>query len=1161
MKKSICSVLALILAYTLSATPLNGAYTINPLLPASTTNFLSFSSALTYLTTTFPRNDGGPANSGVVGVSGPVTFTVSSGTYQGFIDIPAIPGISATNRVTFDGVNAANTIIDVGANNQATVLIHDVNYVTFKNFTVNNPANGVTAGIAIIGSTSNNSGTGCRISNCIINLPNSPNNSSNVSHGIVVASFFTTSLDALQADSILIDSNTVNGGYHAITIQGQFNVNYNRNMRVIGNRLNAHQIGLQIQKVYTNLLVSNNTVNIYESSNASFGIRLFDCDNKFSSFPSVIAGNKVTNAKHCGIYVGKTNSSWANPTLIYNNVVTCPANYGIYIAEGAPNFSPYITAKCYHNSINITGPGISNTQIGLFYDGFYFYSEFKNNIFSISPSAGMNSIPAVFGGLNDTTYLPVDYNIFYNGVSNILFKRLALIIPPFTYGLVSFTAADFNQTKSGGPNAINMVPPFISDQNLNLTNGCLVGANLTSTVTHDIDGKLRNAPSVIGAFEPQNDVSIDQVYLTTPYRSGLQQFKVRVKSNSRNTINSFTVNYRLNNGSLVSLISNSTLNCGDTALISFTGINQVNFMEGLNSLTVYTASPNGAVDTYRANDTSNLSIQTITKQNGRVLSLAGAGQVAFASKPSMIGDSAISVCGWVKLNVNNVAQKFISKSSSTDGFGLGIDNLGKLDAEVWTLANGNTPLNLLSTGTSFSNNFVPVNEWTHVAFTWKSGIGIKIYINGLLAGELSVTGLTRLKQSTADLVVGKNSFSPTKWLNGSLDELSIWNRELTPYDIKNYMHRTLKGTETGLSSYIQFNEPITTTFFNDLVSLSSGIKGSGVNHLTSTAPLGGDTSLILLNQTSGSLTNTNVNITMLDAFDNAVDVGITAIPYSPNVAPAASAVYAAKYWVIRPYGNAGVYQATLNITFPSGTLSQNDPALGLYRRSANSDGNWTLYKTATSVTNTTAAFTGIDTFGQFMIASNGGSPLPVTLVDYGVKWVKEHAQVHWKSASEINLTGYAVECSYNKRNYQQLAIIPSRNNGGKAIATYTFDDKQLDQGYQTFYYRIKSIDMDGTFAYSPVMVLHKEQAASQIYLQPNPFNDAFTISCEQALEGVVYVTLTNASGVSVYKNQILLKTPVSSLTIAELADLPEGIYYLQISNQQQYRSAKIVKAP
>jgi hypothetical protein len=425
MKKLICSVFALILAYTLSATPLNGAYTINPLLPASTTNFLSFSSALTYLTTTFPRNDGGPANTGIVGVSGPVTFTVSSGTYQGFIDIPAIPGISATNRVTFDGVNAANTIIDVGANNQATVLIHDVNYVTFKNFTVNNPANGVTAGIAIIGSTSNNSGTGCRISNCIINLPNSPNNSSNVSHGIVVASFFTTSLDALQADSILIDSNTVNGGYHAISIQGQFNVNYNRNMRVIGNRLNAHQIGLQIQKVYTNLLVSNNTVNIYESSNASFGIRLFDCDNKFSSVPSVISGNQVTNAKQCGIYVGKTNSSSSNPTLVYNNVVTCPANYGIYIAEGAPNFSPYITAKCYHNSINITGPGISNTQIGLFYDGFYFYSEFKNNIFSISPSAGMNSIPAVFGGLNDTTYLPVNYNIFYNGVSNILLTNSA----------------------------------------------------------------------------------------------------------------------------------------------------------------------------------------------------------------------------------------------------------------------------------------------------------------------------------------------------------------------------------------------------------------------------------------------------------------------------------------------------------------------------------------------------------------------------------------------------------------------------------------------------------------------------------------------------------------------------------------------------------------
>ena len=158
--------------YSASATPLIGNYTINPLLPASTTNFLSFSSAITYLTTTDPRNDGGPANTGAVGVSGPVKFTVSAGVYQSHITVPAIPGVSPTNRVIFEGVNAATTIIEVGATNQATILILNVNYVTFRNFTINNNASGVTAGVFIMGSTANNSGTGCRISNCIINMPN-----------------------------------------------------------------------------------------------------------------------------------------------------------------------------------------------------------------------------------------------------------------------------------------------------------------------------------------------------------------------------------------------------------------------------------------------------------------------------------------------------------------------------------------------------------------------------------------------------------------------------------------------------------------------------------------------------------------------------------------------------------------------------------------------------------------------------------------------------------------------------------------------------------------------------------------------------------------------------------------------------------------------------
>lgn len=1165
--KKIAIIFSLVLGfYSASATPLNGNYTINPLLPASTTNFLSFSSAITYLTTTDPRNDGGPANTGTVGVSGPVKFTVSPGVYQSYITVPAIPGVSPTNRVTFEGVDAATTIIQVGATNQATILILNVNYVTFRNFTINNSASGVTAGVFIMGSTADNSGTGCRISNCIINMPNatfaggSAHGSGGLpSHGIVVASGFSTSLDAMRADSVLIDSNTINGAYNGISVQGLFNAGYNRNIRVIGNKINAHSSGIQMRKVYTSLLIKNNNVNIYTSALYSAGVRLNDCDNKIASIPSVISGNRVTGATEYGMYIGKTTSNWSNATLIYNNSVSCPAMYGIYIAEFTPVSSDYQTAKCYHNSINLTGPCIFNIQTALYYYGLDFISEFKNNIFSIAPSATTTAYPAVFAGLYDTLAANVDRNVYYNATGSVLLRRT--VRTGSSYFLTNFTAADFNQKKSGGVNSWNANPSFYTEQNLYPISGCWQGDSLTAIVPVDIENNTRMNPPAVGAFEPLNDISVDNIYLITPYVFGPQDLEVGVKSHSRNTINSFSVKYRLNGGSEVSLNSNTPLNCGDITRSNFSGANQPNLIEGMNNLKVYTSLPNGVIDYIRTNDTANYAIQTITRQNGGAIQMSGTGYASFLSKPAMIGDSAISVSVWVKLNVNNVAQKIASKSNSTNGFALGVDNLGRLDAEVWTVSGGNASLRLLTSGTSFLNNYVPVNEWTHVAFTWKSGVGMKVYINGMLAGEMLSTTLTALKQSTTNLHVGANSWTLSQRFNGRLDELSIWNKELSAYQMKNYMHRTLKGNETGLVSYMQFNEPFTFGYYHDLISLSTANKGNNVNHLQSTAPLGGDSSLVLLNQTSVNAVNTNLNISFTDSFDNAVDVGITQIPYSPNVLPVALNVLQGKYWVIRPYGNTGVFQSTLQVTLPAGAFVANDPFLGLYKRGYNSDSSWTLYKTASSVTATGATFQGIDTFGQFMIASNGGSPLFVNLIDYGAKWVGNDAQVYWKTTSEMNLRGYSVERSYDGVNFAPLSFVKTTQKGGAIARNYTYNDTQLDRDYFTFYYRVKSVDINNVETSSPIIVLTSSTIPNRMTVYPNPFTSFIAINSEQELEGTVTVKLINSTGLTVYQNKLHLIAPVSTITIEELGNLPEGIYCLQVSNKSNMLlNTKVMKS-
>lgn len=73
----------------------------------------------------------------------------------------------------------------------------------------------------------------------------------------------------------------------------------------------------------------------------------------------------------------------------------------------------------------------------------------------------------------------------------------------------------------------------------------------------------------------------------------------------------------------------------------------------------------------------------------------------------------------------------------------------------------------------------PLNEWTHVGWTYSSSSGGQLYINGSPQGALSGTGGT-LATSTAPLVIGNNGSDNTILL----DEVRVYNRVLPSSEMK-----------------------------------------------------------------------------------------------------------------------------------------------------------------------------------------------------------------------------------------------------------------------------------------------------------------------------------------------------------------------------------------
>lgn len=138
----------------------------------------------------------------------------------------------------------------------------------------------------------------------------------------------------------------------------------------------------------------------------------------------------------------------------------------------------------------------------------------------------------------------------------------------------------------------------------------------------------------------------------------------------------------------------------------------------------------------------------------------------------------------------------------------------------------------------------------------------------------------------------------------------------------------------------------------------------------------------------------------------------------------------------------------------------------------------------------------VHNFSEFWL-SNGGpdlsTPLPIKLMDFSATKQGSNALIAWKVGSETDVLRYEIEVARGEDALQagQFATIGALASAGNTTATrsYSFTDTEADK-IGTRYYRLKAINIDGSFHHSPIRaLLFAEPTQWQVY--PNPSSGAF----------------------------------------------------------------------
>jgi hypothetical protein len=196
--------------------------------------------------------------------------------------------------------------------------------------------------------------------------------------------------------------------------------------------------------------------------------------------------------------------------------------------------------------------------------------------------------------------------------------------------------------------------------------------------------------------------------------------------------------------------------------------------------------------------------------------------------------------------------------------------------------------------------------------------------------------------------------------------------------------------------------------------------------------------------------------------------------------------------------------------------------------------------------------------GRVIVTVDNQVPLPVRLTTFSAEYNKQFITLTWKSAQEINFSHYVLEQSIDGNVYTTTGLIfgKAQNEDG---AGYSYVDHNITGNSGLIYYRLKMVDIDGKFIYSPVrMVRLKEQSPSiAITAYPNPVINELRINIPDTWQGKKVTYEVFNSNV-----QFLTKSTSSNSSQTEtinLSNLAPGFYLVRATCNNESAQQKIIK--
>lgn len=252
-----------------------------------------------------------------------------------------------------------------------------------------------------------------------------------------------------------------------------------------------------------------------------------------------------------------------------------------------------------------------------------------------------------------------------------------------------------------------------------------------------------------------------------------------------------------------------------------------------------------------------------------------------------------------------------------------------------------------------------------------------------------------------------------------------------------------------------------------------------------------------------------------------------------------------------------ISQFTVPITEKNVVLTSNAPysTWGADPLSPNSDnvfstpsGEWALYQHAS------LSGSGSGPFSSFYeVAVSGNGVLPLTLIGFNGSAQGQSTVLWWKTASEINFSHFEIECGADGEDFEYIGQAKSKGNNNDGTNEYIFEDESK-LVYGNAFYRLKIVDLDGSFVYSATVVI-RNYFDLPLRIHPNPVEE-FLVLQHGLSDGTEQVMVVDSTGKPIGIGAIVENVTFTSIDVRMCKP---GLHFLVFERQGNSQSIKFMK--